>query len=355
VGYALVSLGIALVPLELTVATPKRRYNLIADCVTTLNSVQIMNAPDRSEPLPTLKADLHVHSYFSGKTNHVKPLEPMDCYSSPDRIYELAKARGMDLVTITDHDSIDGCLHFMNRHPDAQDFIIGEEVTARLPEFGCKVHIAVYEIDEAQHGEIARLKENFDDLVQYLRTKEIIHVLNHFFHGFPKRQHAEKFVTKMLHSFDIFEGLNGAIGTRQNRLISRVIRMFPQKTLVAGSDSHTLLRLGSCYTAAAGRTKREFLRSLRCGQVQIFGKNGRCSHIFNDAMGVYLAYFRDIAFRNEVHTDWSNLKKVRNGLGWATYLPVFFTLSLLYSVLHFRLEDRKHPFYECLFEGILKS
>jgi predicted metal-dependent phosphoesterase TrpH len=302
-----------------------------------------------------LKADLHVHSYFSGKTDHVKPLEPMDCYSSPERIYQLAKARGMDLVTITDHDSIEGCLRFLNRHPDTPDFIIGEEVTTQLPEFQSKVHIAVYDIDEAQHRDITRLKGNFDDLVQYLRAKNIIHVLNHFFHGFPARQHAERFVAKMLHSFDIFEGLNGAIGTRQNRLISRVVQMFPHKTVVAGSDSHTLLRLGSCYTVGAGRTKQEFLQSLRSGQVEIFGKNGRFSHIFNDAMGVYLAYFRDIAFRNEVHKDWSRLKKIRNGFGWASYLPVFFTLSLLYSILHFKLEDRKHPFYECLFQGILKS
>ena len=39
----------------------------------------------------------------------------------------------MDLVTITDHDSIDGCLEFLSAHPDAPDFIIGEEVSCRLP------------------------------------------------------------------------------------------------------------------------------------------------------------------------------------------------------------------------------
>jgi len=313
-----------------------------------------MENPELSKDRPHyLKADLHVHSYFSGKTDHVKPLEPMDCYSSPEAIYQLAKARGMDIVTITDHDSIDGCLHFLNKYPEKEDFIIGEEVTTYLPEFGNKVHVAVYDITEAQHREITRSKRNFDDLLGYLRANRIIHVLNHLFHGFPKRQHAHKFVEKMLRSFDIFEGLNGAIGTRQNRLISRVIQMFPQKTVIAGSDSHTLLRLGSCYTVGEGKTKQDFLESLRTGRVKISGKNGRFTHIFNDAMGVYLAYFRDIAFRNEVHRDWSRLKKIRNGIGWASYLPVFFTLSLVYSIVHYRLEDHKHPFYECLFQGVL--
>src|SRR5262245_21163136 len=37
-----------------------------------------------------LRADLHCHSYFSGKTDHVTALEPMDCYSSPERVYHLA-------------------------------------------------------------------------------------------------------------------------------------------------------------------------------------------------------------------------------------------------------------------------
>ena len=299
-----------------------------------------------------LKADLHCHSYFSGKTAHVKALEPMDCYSSPQEIYRQAKARGMDLVTITDHDSIDGCLHFLDKFPEKfeQDFIIGEEVTAQLPEFGCKVHIAVYDITEAQHHEITRLKANFDELVTFLRSSRIIHVLNHIFHGFPKRQHGLKFLERMLDSFEIFEGLNGAIGPSQNRLISRIIQRFPNKTLVAGSDSHTLLRLGSCFTLGQGENRKEFLQSLRTGKVVMAGESGWFTHIFGDAMGVYLAYFRDLAVRNQVHQEWSTLKKIRNGFGWFGYLPVFFILSLTYSFTYDRLAARKYPYYRQLIE-----
>ena len=299
-----------------------------------------------------LKADLHCHSYFSGKTNHVKALEPMDCYSSPEAIYRQAKARGMDLVTITDHDSIDGCLHFLDKFPEkhGRDFIIGEEVTVQLPEFESKIHIAIYDITEDQHREIGRLKSNFDELLVYLRTNHIIHGLNHIFHGFPRRQHGRRFLEKMLESFDIFEGLNGAIGHTQNYLISRAIRRFPGKILVAGSDAHTLLRLGSCYTMGEGESRGDFLRSLRTGKVMMAGKSGRFTHVFGDAMGVYLAYFRDLAVRNQVHREWSALKKVRNGLGWLGYLPVFSTLSLAYSITYYRLEAQKKCYYQQLVE-----
>ena len=59
----------------------------------------------------------------------------------------------MDVVTITDHDSIDGCLEFLDRHPDADDFFISEEIECVVP-WGpgdrtgsgvpLKVHIGAY-------------------------------------------------------------------------------------------------------------------------------------------------------------------------------------------------------------------
>ncbi|MFN8006141.1 MAG: PHP domain-containing protein [Terriglobia bacterium] len=304
-----------------------------------------------------LKADLHCHSYFSGKTNHVKALEPMDCYSSPLGVYRRAKSRGMDLVTITDHDSIEGCLNFLEQFPEKihEDFFIGEEVTARLPQFGAKVHIAVYDITEAQHQEITRLKGNFDELVPYLRSQKVIYVLNHIFHDFPKQQYGARFIDKMLESFEIFEGLNGAIGPTQNGLVSYLITRNPGKILVAGSDSHTLVRLGTCFTLGKGEKRGEFLQSLRTGEVAMAGQNGRFTDIFGDAMGVYLAYFRDLSLRNQVHAQWSPMKKVRNGFGWLGYLPVFFVLSLSYSFIYYQLEKRKYPYYRQLIEEATNS
>ena len=64
-----------------------------------------------------LRADLHVHSYHSGYAGRQNVLRARDCYSEPEAVYRTAKARGMDLVTITDHDSIDGCLEF-DLHPE---------------------------------------------------------------------------------------------------------------------------------------------------------------------------------------------------------------------------------------------
>lgn len=304
--------------------------------------------PEKRVTVPPdyLKADMHCHTFHSGLTGHMTAFEPMDCYSSPERLYRLAKQRGMDLVTITDHDSIDGCLDFLNQHPDATDFFIGEEVTVKVPEFKKEVHVAVYDITEAQHREITRLKKDFDETVAYLRANNILHVLNHLFHDFPANQNGMKFLEKMLSSFPILEGINGALDAGHNAITQRISEFFPGKIMIAGSDSHTLLRLGTCFTACPAKTKDEFLNQIRNGNTIIAGRYGHFHHKFNDAMGVYLNYFRDLVFRREVHIHWPFWKEVRNALGWIVCLPVFFSGALGGLALQHWIEKFRQKNYE---------
>lgn len=58
------------------------------------------------------KADCHVHSKYSNKPT-IWALRKFNCpesFTSPRYIYKRAKERGMDYVTITDHNSINGVL-----------------------------------------------------------------------------------------------------------------------------------------------------------------------------------------------------------------------------------------------------
>ena len=59
-----------------------------------------------------LSVDLHVHSKYS-KRPAQWILQKIDCpesFSEPLKIYNLARQRGMDLVTISDHNSLGGSL-----------------------------------------------------------------------------------------------------------------------------------------------------------------------------------------------------------------------------------------------------
>ena len=64
-----------------------------------------------------MKIDLHVHSKYSTRPSQwvLQKLGCQECYTEPQTLYRLAKKRGMSLVTITDHNVIDGCLG--NRRP----------------------------------------------------------------------------------------------------------------------------------------------------------------------------------------------------------------------------------------------
>ncbi len=95
-------------------------------------------------PLSTSRVDLHCHSTASevSKLGVQRSLGLPECATPPEEVYELAKRRGMDFVTITDHDTIDGCLEI----DDRADVFISEELTAWFAGEPQAVHILCYGI-----------------------------------------------------------------------------------------------------------------------------------------------------------------------------------------------------------------
>ena len=76
------------------------------------------------------RADLHCHSTASqvSKLGVQRALGLPECATPPEEVYALAKRRGMDFVTITDHDTIAGVLEIADR----PDVFVSEELTARF-------------------------------------------------------------------------------------------------------------------------------------------------------------------------------------------------------------------------------
>src|SRR5208282_3857021 len=86
-----------------------------------------------------MRCDLHVHSTGSGMCN-TPGLTRLckESYNDPAEVYARCKRRGMTVVTITDHDSIEAA-EVLRKHPD---FFISEEVTVRMPT-GTEMHLGV--------------------------------------------------------------------------------------------------------------------------------------------------------------------------------------------------------------------
>ena len=196
--------------------------------------------PLRPAP-PLVRADLHVHSCHSLRSGNFRFLRSRDCYSRPEEVYRVAKARGMDVVTITDHDSIGGCLEFLDRHPGADDFFVSEEVSCWFPDAPIEVHFGVYGMTEALHEAIQPLRRNVWEVAAALREADVLFSLNHLLH-FYRGQIPLAAYLQLVNGVPALETRNGSMLDEHNALAEEIAATWPggRRIALAGSDAHTL-------------------------------------------------------------------------------------------------------------------
>ena len=78
-----------------------------------------------------------------------------ESFTPPSTLYASAKSRGMDFVTITDHNSMDGALRISH----LPGTFLGAELTSYFPENGCKIHVVVLGFSESQFPELLVLRK----------------------------------------------------------------------------------------------------------------------------------------------------------------------------------------------------
>lgn len=242
-----------------------------------------------------MKADLHVHSRHSTRSGSLKFLRSRDCYSDPLTVYRTAKARGMDLVTITDHDEIGGCLELQDHRPGLTDFIAGEEVSCRFPDGDIEVHLGVYGVTEGLHRDLQPLRRNVFDVVALLRERDVFFALNHLLF-FYRGQTALESYLRLLDEVPAVEARNGTMSEAHNALIEQTACVSGRLAMTAGSDAHTLRRIGSTYVEVPGaRTAAEFLQGLRERRGRPGGAHGGVATVAGDIYGVVGRYVASLA------------------------------------------------------------
>src|SRR5688572_29596598 len=129
------------------------------------------------QPIIPRRADLHCHSDASNNTGEalLNAIRCPESYSRPADVRAQAKRRGMDFVTLTDHDTIIGALEIA--HLD--DVIVGEELTCWFPEDQCKLHVLVWGVDRARHEQLQSLAENIYDVAEYVEANRVAHAVAH--------------------------------------------------------------------------------------------------------------------------------------------------------------------------------
>jgi predicted metal-dependent phosphoesterase TrpH len=195
-------------------------------------------------------------------------------------VYQTLKRRGMDLVTVTDHDSIDAAEH-LRRYPD---FFLSEEVTCRTPS-GTEIHVGVYGIEERHHIELQRRRDDVPALAAYLREQRILFSINHVFSSLTGRR-TERDFEMFEELFPAMETLNGHIPAANNRAAGRLAEDW-QKAAVGGSDAHTLGTLALTYTEVAGADNIvSYLEAIRHGHGQVAGASGSYAKLTQAVLGI---------------------------------------------------------------------
>jgi predicted metal-dependent phosphoesterase TrpH len=235
-----------------------------------------------------MRCDLHVHTIASGMfTAPVLNRICRESYTEPSEVYDRLKRTGMSMVTITDHDSIDGAEVLRNR----QDFFLSEEVTVRMPR-GTEMHLGVYDLTERDHLEIQRRRNDFIALIMYLTERKLFFSVNHIFSGLTGRRDQDDF--RWFESYvPAYETRNGQMCPEANESAARLAARLG-KIAIAGSDSHTLAGAGLTYTEVPeARTVDEFFAGLRAGRGRVHGQHGSCGKLSADVFNIVISVFKD--------------------------------------------------------------
>jgi len=283
---------------------------------------------DRDAPIDPdrlVRMDMHVHSKASSRP--VLPvfglIDAPECCSEPEAIFDQARARGMDLVAITDHDEIWGALELVER--GFPGVVIGEEVTVRFPRGGPAAHVLLWGLTPELHLEIEahNLRNDIHEFARWVRQRDLPHAVAHPIDGLGDGRRLWR-LERLALLFRSFEMLNGAHpGGHQPTIERWLATLTPERleflsrkhatapvwpveaprAVTAGSDDHGLLNVGRTWAGvrSGGRDlvgePDQFLRLVMDGGAQVGGQAGSPGLMAHQFMSVAANRFAKDASR----------------------------------------------------------
>jgi glycosyltransferase involved in cell wall biosynthesis/predicted metal-dependent phosphoesterase TrpH len=214
---------------------------------------------------------MHCHSTASelSRLGVQRALGLPECATPPEEVYALAKRRGMDFVTITDHDTIAGVLEIADR----PDVFISEELTAYFRGEPQGVHVLCYGIEPDDHEWLQAHSGDVELCAAYLYDRDIACALAHPYYTVAAPLSA-RHRRRLAELFSVWETRNGARAPELNS---------PAATYVAtrdgigigGSDDHAGVDIGRTFTETPAATNpHDFLARMMAGEARARGAQG---------------------------------------------------------------------------------
>lgn len=206
------------------------------------------------------KADLHVHSTCSPD---VLPCPDFQ----PEQIYRTARQRGLDYLSITDHDSMDA---YDLIGWEREGLVPGVEITLQdWKEVGHTLHINVYQLNRSQFTELEQIAmeaQSLELFIQYLRDQQLPYIYNHPF-WFAKGETPN--LSSVLDIIDLFPAVEYNMKRVQQRnWMALWLAAHHGKGILANTDTH-IGEMGATYTLARGETFDEYFEHICTNQACI--------------------------------------------------------------------------------------
>lgn len=269
-----------------------------------------------------MRIDLHVHSKFSSKPSQwfLQKLGCPESFVEPETLYNLAKGKGMDMVTISDHNTIEGALSIAH----LPDTFISEEITTFFPEDNCKVHILAWDIHQSIHDDVQHLRYNIYDLAAYLRENHIRHGVAHPLYACNDKLTLDH-LEKLLLMFQVFE-INGTRDGMQNNHLRKILALLDQKTIsrlankhnlppvgrvpwrksvTGGSDDHSGLNIARIHTEVSEVTTLDaFFQGIAWGESRARGQHASPLTMAHNLYSIGFQFFKEKAgLQSKVNKD----------------------------------------------------
>jgi len=230
---------------------------LVGTCLTgkTL-ACEILNSPVSSAPAGTVasimigvpsqgKADIHVHTRYSGLTT-VSFLRFPDSISYPADVVKMAERRKLDVICVTDHNTIRGALEAKKAAKEVE-VVAGAEI-------------------ETTDGDVLGLFL-MEDVPKKLQAEETIDRI----HGqgglaiapHPFSSHCDALGRRILDlKLDGVEIFNAAHRDGYTNDAAQIVAGGLHTAFVGGSDAHAVAMVGNAYTTFDGNSAEDLRRAI---------------------------------------------------------------------------------------------
>jgi glycosyltransferase involved in cell wall biosynthesis/predicted metal-dependent phosphoesterase TrpH len=189
--------------------------------------------------------------------------------------------RGMDFVTITDHDTISGVLEIANR----PEVFVSEELTAWFRGEPQPVHVLCWGIEPRDHDWLQAHAGDVEECAEYLHGNGIACALAHPFYAVAAPLTA-RHRRRLARLFPNWETRNGSRARELNMPAAIYIETHGGAG-VGGSDDHAGVDIGRTWTETPpASTPEQFLRRIRRGEAAARGDQGSAAKWAHAAMAL---------------------------------------------------------------------